>query len=109
MKAEQAARRRGVYRRYSAQDRERLIREQTQSGLTKRAFCERQGIKPWTFYGWTKRRRKRERVRTFAEVEVASYAPAAVEVLLPNGARIGIRHHGKRDDLVALIRGVAGC
>jgi hypothetical protein len=34
---------------------------------------------------------------------------AAIEILLPNGSRIGIRHQGKRDDLVALVRGVAGC
>ena len=50
---------------------------------------------------------------TFAQVEVAgprqASVPAAVEVLLPNGARIGIRHEGRRDDLVALVRGVAGC
>ena len=45
----------------------------------------------------------------FAEVAVCPRLEAAVEVLLPNGARIGIRHQGKRDELVALIRGVAGC
>jgi hypothetical protein len=32
-----------------------------------------------------------------------------VEVLLPTGARVGIRHQGRREDLVALIRGVSGC
>jgi hypothetical protein len=45
----------------------------------------------------------------FAEVEVAACTQAAVEVLLPNGTRVGIRHQGCREDLVALVRGVAGC
>ena len=111
MEAEQAAPARRVPRRYSAADRERLIAEQAQSGLTKKAFCAERGIAIQTFYGWMKRTDLRE--QTFAQVEVASgsKAPvqAAVEVLLPNGARIGIRHEGKRADLVALVRGVAGC
>ena len=85
------------------------MREQTQSGVTKKAFCERQGINLWTFHRWSKERRSAGRRLAFAEVEVAACPPAAVEVLLPNGARVGIRHPGKRDDLVALIRGVAGC
>ena len=34
--------------------------------------------------------------------------PATVEVLLPNGTRVGIRHQGRQDELVALVRGVAG-
>ena len=94
--------------RYSAEDRERLIQEQARSGLTKRAFCERQGINLGTFHGWSKKWRLTKRP-TFAEVEVTACTAAAVEVLLPNGARVGIRHQGKQEDLVALIRGVAGC
>ena len=110
MKAEQAARRRRVLTRYTAEDRERLIREQAQSGMTKKAFCDRHKINLGTFHGWGKRpRRSLMRKPAFAEVEVAASLQAAVEVLLPNGARVGIRHQGKRDDLVALVRGVAGC
>ena len=85
-----------------------MIREQAQSGLTKKAFCERQGINLGTFHGWGKKKTGMTRRPAFAEVEVARCA-AAVEVLLPNGARIGIRHQGRREDLVALVRGVAGC
>ena len=110
MKAEQPAVRRRVWTRYSAEDRERLIREQAQSGLTKTAFCEQRGINLGTFHGWGKQpNRALIRKPVFAEVDVSSYTPASVEVLLPNGARVGIRHQGKREDLVALIRGVAGC
>lgn len=97
-------------RRYSEQDRERLIDEQVRSGLTKRAFSERAGIPPWTFYRWTCKPRALARRPRLAEVEVAALRmTAAVEVLLPNGARVGIRHEGQREDLVALVRGVAGC
>jgi len=92
----------------SAEDRERLIREQRESGQTKKAFCKERGIVLQTFYGWAKHRGLM-RKPTFAQVEVAVSIQAAVEVLLPNGARVGIRHQGKRDELVSLIRGVAGC
>ena len=110
MKAQQAARRRRVLTRYTAKDRERLIKEQARSGLTKKAFCGERGINLGTFHGWGKRpRRSLMRKPTFAEVELPTSTQAAVEVLLPNGARVGIRHQGKRDDLVALVRGVAGC
>jgi len=109
MKAEQPARRRRVLTRYSAVDRERLIKEQTQSGLTKKAFCTQRRINLGTFYGWSKRRAASNRKPAFAEVELSGCTQAAVEVLLPNGTRVGIRHQGKRDDLVALVRGVAGC
>ena len=86
------------------------MREQAQSGLTKRAFCAQRQINLGTFYAWTRRRHAVAVVRTpaFAQVEFAACSQAAVEVLLPNGARIGIRHQGQRDELIALIRGVAG-
>lgn len=109
MKARGVARRRRVLRRYSAEDRERLMREQAQSGLTKKGFCAQHGISLGTFHGWSKPRRSLPHRSAFAEVEVAAHMQAAVEVLLPNGARVGIRHQGRRDDLVALVRGVAGC
>ena len=109
MKAERSAGGRRVVTQYSDDDRKRLVKEQAQSGLTKKAFCERRGINLGTFHGWSKHRQALKRKPAFAQVDVATSTEAAVEVLLPNGARIGIRHHGKRDDLVALVRGVAGC
>lgn len=105
MKAELSAKRRRVLRRYTAQDRERLIQAHARSGLTIKAFCERENIKPQTFYWWTKQTRALQRRPQFAEVEVAPRVTAAVEVLLPNGARVGIRHQGRQDELVALVRG----
>lgn len=86
-----------------------MIGEHAQSGLSKKAFCEGHGINLGTFHGWGKRTRGLMPPPRFAEVEIATYAPAALEVLLPNGVRIGIRHQGSREELVALVRGVAGC
>ena len=84
------------------------MREQAQSGLTKKAFCAKRQIKLHTFYAWAKRKRPTERRPTFAQVEIPACTQAAVEVHLPNGARVDIRHQGRRDELVSLIRGVAG-
>jgi len=110
MKAKTSTRSRRSPTQYSEEDRERLIKEHAQSGLTKKAFCEKRGVNLGTFHGWGTRKRKASAAKTkFAEVEVVPRMEAAVEVLLPNGARVGIRHQGKRDELVALVRGVAGC
>lgn len=76
-----------------------------------KAFCAQRGINLGTYYGWEKRRLPVKRQPAFAEVELPPAFPTAceIEVLLPTGARVGIRHQGRRDDLVALIRGVSGC
>ena len=67
------------------------------------------GINLGTFYAWTKKRKKSLPAKAlFAEVDVPLRA-CAVEVLLPNGSRVGIRHTGSRHELVSLVRGVAGC
>ena len=94
--------------RYSAEDRKRLIHEQVQSGLTKRDFCAQRQINLATFYNWPTRKLVAGQVPAFAQVDIATGLQAAVEVLLPNGARVGIRHQGRRDELVCLIRGVCG-
>ncbi len=107
MKAERPSGRRCVRR--EASERERLIQEQATSGLTKKAFCAERRINLATFYSWTKKRQVvAVRPPAFAQVEIAACTEAAVEVLLPNGTRVGIRHQGRRDELVALVRGVAG-
>ena len=107
MKAKQPTQRRR--QRRGTTQRERLIQEQAASGLTKKAFCARRHINLHTFYAWAKRTQALTvRPPSFAQVAVAACAQAAIEVLLPNGTRIGIRHQGQHDELIALIRGVAG-
>ena len=97
--------------RYSAEDRKKLIKEHAQSGLTKKDFCKERRINLGTFYAWAKKRKNNNSLPAasgFAEVDV-QLMQSAVEVLLPNGARIGIQHTGNRNELVSLVRGVAGC
>ena len=115
---EQHTDKRGRVQRTAEQRRE-LIEEYKASGLEKAEFCRQRGVNLATFCHWfdLKKAGKRKRIPQaaaqaprFAEVELSgNCTQAAVEVLLPNGARIGIRHDGKRADLVALVRGVAGC
>ena len=110
MNAEEPTHGRRVIRRYSADDRERLVIEQAASGQTKKAFCEQRGINIGTFHGWRKRGAgvAKRATATFAQVDVPVQVPAAVEILMPNGVRVGIRHEGKQTELIALVRGVAG-
>jgi hypothetical protein len=58
--------------RANAADRERLILEQARSGLTKKAFCAREGIALPTFHSWRQSRVPMKRQPTFAEVELSA-------------------------------------
>lgn len=111
MNTKQRKTKRRVLTRYSAEDRERLTEEYTESGLTKKDFCRQRRICPGTFYGWIKKQRELNTPAVasgFAEINV-QLPDSAVEVLLSNGSRIVIPHMSDHDKLVALIRGVAGC
>jgi len=44
----------------------------------------------------------------FAKVTVPVRGRAAVEIVFPNGVRLGIRHEGSRDELVELVRSLSG-
>ena len=97
----------------NAEQRRELVAAFRSSGRSQAAFCRERGVNAQTFNGWL--RQARVPTPAFAQVELTpaverppEQSPAAVEVLLPNGARIGIRHQGRRDELVALVRGVAG-
>jgi transposase-like protein len=115
---EQQTDKRGRVRRTAEQRRE-LIEEYEASGLGKAEFCRQRGVNFATFCHWftTKKRRRNGGTRAasptprFAEIAVVqpTVEPAAIEILLPNGSRVGIRHHGRSEELVALVRGVAGC
>ena len=96
-------------RRYSAKGRLRLIDDHAASGLSKKAFCEQRGVNVGTFMGWRNLAVSKNAQPAFAKVDVPALPPpAAVEILLPNGVRVGIRHEGKQADLISLVRGVSG-
>jgi transposase-like protein len=84
-----AARRRGRDPKKESYWRERLS-DQTRSGLTVRAFCEREALKETAFYFWRREIRRRDRqavgrrtpALAFVEVHAAPM-PAAVVAARP--------------------------
>ena len=67
--------------------RESVIAAYERSGLTQRAFAEREGIGFYRFTAWLKRHRQRRGKSDFVEVGVPSRQtpPSSVEVAMPNG------------------------
>lgn len=91
--------------------REQLLAAFRESGLTRRAFARREGIRYTTFCNWTQRAEKRagaglsavESVR-FAEVALptsASTSGGALEVRLADGTTV---RGGSIEELAALVR-----
>jgi len=107
MNTEQATEGRRFLRRYTVEEREQLIREQAESGMTKKAFCKERGIHVSTFHGWRKDKQEAGGLQQLAEVEVVHKA-APVELVLPGGRRLGIYIHDEAS-VVRLIRGVMAC
>ena len=74
---------RGGKRRDPAREKfwRRTIRDQQRSGLSVRDFCQRQGLKDWTFRWWRQELARRDQVPSMAtEVEQAEAAPAFLPV-----------------------------
>ena len=70
-----------------AQEREALVAAYEQSGLTQRAFAQREGIKFCTFTTWLARKRA-EMKPVFAEVKVPKTRSGLLEVVLTDGVTI---------------------
>ena len=51
---------------------DRILIEQADSGLTKKAFCEQRGLNPATFYYWQRRLRTRAEEHVFGFQRVIS-------------------------------------
>jgi hypothetical protein len=82
--------------RHPAEVREQMfsmIEQWQQSGLTQKAFCERQSLKYHTFYYWYKCYRRQNPVEvnagSFVKLQIAkpSFA-ASVEINYPGGVRL---------------------
>lgn len=83
-----------------AVEREALVRAYRESGLTQKAFAEREGVKYSTFVSWVQdaKRSMEQAVPRFAEVSVAARpVSAAIEIALPDGTVV------RGTDLEALI------
>lgn len=96
----------------SAEQRRELVAAYRSSGQTQAGFCRERGVHATTFNGWLREAATRGTqlvpVELTSPVEAVASALAAIEVLLPNGVRVGIRQQGGRDELIALVRGIAG-
>ena len=78
-------------------ERERLIEAYEQSGLTQRAFCEREGLRYCTFVAWLKKKRDTEgspeRVGSLSNgfcegLVIPGAGRESLEVILPSGTII---------------------
>lgn len=91
--------------------REQLVAAFRESGLTRRAFARREGIRYTTFCNWTQRAAKRAGAGVpavapvrFAEVALPASVSASVgvlEVRLPDGTTM---RGGNVEELAALVR-----
>ena len=104
---------RGGKRRDPAREKlwRRMVRQHQRSGLTVRDFCQREGLKDWTFRWWRQEliRRDRHPVATsgsgpagatpaflpvrVVDVGAVSSRPApAIEIVLPAGPTVRVPH-----------------
>ena len=90
------------------QERANWIEEYERSGLTQRAFAEREGIRFFTFTAWLKRHRQRRAKTSFAEVAMARprLPGAALEVGLPDGVVV---RGADIEQLVSLVERLRRC
>ena len=70
-------------RRYSAEERERLVRECEDSGLSRRDFCEKQAINQTTFHGWSKGGKSNGRTKGFVRTGLTATGAAPIDIVLP--------------------------
>ena len=95
-------------KRYSEQERARLIRKYRSIGATGKAFSEEHGISSKTFYGWLKQARKTG--QRFAEVKCPPAQPTAdIEIRFTSGVVVSVPVRGSASSVSALVRGIAGC
>lgn len=90
------------------EERERLLEAYDVSGLTQKAFAEREGIAYSTFVSWLKQRRQRSRADTcqeaapsFHEFSLPMGSSSALEVCFPDGMVI---RGSDADSLVSLVK-----
>ena len=94
----------------AAEEREAMVCQYRSSGLTQRAFAQREGIKFSTFTSWVQGRRyagKPGRKVRFAELPAPAMAGLAVQ--LPDGTVIRGTNAGDVAQLVHALRECARC
>ena len=92
----------------SASEREQMLASFAQSGLTQRAFAQREGIKFSTFVSWVQGRRRASQSGCSERSEGLGFVEASLpglfgtlEVSLPDGIRV---RGGNARELAALVK-----
>jgi transposase-like protein len=98
----------------NAEDRQKLVGQYKQSGLSKTEFCRQHGLELSTFCGWFSAKRmhrvkRRGRKPKFAQMQVALGKTAAIEIELPSRICIRLQDAGVVGDLVKFVREVGAC
>jgi len=91
-------------------EREQWLQAYEQSGMSRKAFCEAHGLNLTTFHGWFKKRERGTALAgpCFAEVVLATREVPAIELVYPNGVRVGVQPRGRLEELAGLVRRLAG-
>jgi hypothetical protein len=89
-------------------ERESMIAAYERSGLTQRAFAEREKIGFYRFVSWLKQHRRHRAKSAFVEVKLPgrSVAVSNVEVTLPNGVVV---RGGDLEQIAKLVERLARC
>jgi transposase-like protein len=93
----------------------KLVEACHQSGLTKKAFCQQQGLHPQVFYYW--QRKYREANSSSETANDSSLLPLelkeapksvnpALEIHYPNGVKVVLHEEPSPDQLAILIKAV---
>lgn len=93
-------------RRFSAEERFRLVEQYGQGDLTQVQFAERHGIKLHTLRLWLYKTRRKKRSRTkFQEIPAVSFLGPrwAAEIELKNGTTLRLGAEAKREFFSVLI------
>jgi transposase-like protein len=86
----------------TAEEKEAMVAQYRESGLTQKAFAQREGLKFSTFTSWVQGRRKAGRKVRFAELPTPAMAGLAVQ--LPDGTVIRGTSAGEVAELVRALR-----
>ena len=88
--------------------RDAAIAAYERSGMTQRAFADREGIGFYRFVSWLKQHRRRRAKGTFVEVKMPSHSMAVtnLEVALPSGVVV---RGGDVEQIAKLVERLARC
>ena len=90
-------------RRFSAEERERLLEAYKRSEKTQRAFAEENGVAVSTLLSWLSRKRQRKQEESGWESLSLSLGAASWEVVLPGGTCVRAPAGASVEELARLI------